>query len=183
VTLWQRTPREIYSVYGEDEYLSEDDARASEQAPKPLAGAESSPPPAREGSHHSRSGRLLGLGLLIGVTVGALGLVAVNASRPHVSPANGVVRGPASALTRPPATVYAKPGVGARRQAFAIPGSGARATVPPQVRPSQWRGLHLEKARPSSQVQAPHPIQPPTTETPARDAPRTAIEGEFDFER
>src|SRR5258708_36868221 len=92
VTFWQRTPREVYSVYGEEEYLSENDAHASGQASQPLA-EEGSPVFAGAGSRHSRSGRLLGLGMLLGVTVGALGLVAVNASRPPAPPANGTLRG------------------------------------------------------------------------------------------
>jgi hypothetical protein len=182
VTFWQRTPRAVYSVYGEEEYLSENDAHASGQASQSLADGEGSPLFAGTGSHHSRSGRLLGLGLLLGVTVGALGLVVVNASRPHAAPANGVVRGaPASAPGHPPATASAKPGPAARSQAFAIPGSGTPATAPPQVRPSQSRVLNSGKAGLPSQVQA--PTQRLKTEVSTRNMPATPIDGEFDFER
>jgi hypothetical protein len=115
MTLWHRAPREVYRVYGEDEYLADDALSAEEEpfAPRvaeeesftPQVAEESCAPPTGEEFHRtpthnhatyhysavapplhrSRSGRLLGLGLLAGVTVGALGLVALNAA--HRSPA------------------------------------------------------------------------------------------------
>jgi hypothetical protein len=183
VTFWQRTPREVYSVYGEEEYLSENDIHASGQASQPPAEGEGSPLFTGGGSH-SRSGRLLGLGLLLGVTVGAFGLVAVNAFRPRGAPTNGVVRGAqASAPGRPPATASARPGPAHRSQAFAVPGSATHAAAPPRVRPSRSRGLDSAKEGPSSGVQAPHPIQRLETEVSSRNVSRIPIDGEFDFER
>jgi hypothetical protein len=117
MTFWHRAPREVYRVYGQDEYLAEDDAHAAEESWPPLVGEEPRQSSAhddpasvlggidpddvgtaaayRDGglhrtvassrSHGSRSGRLVGLGVLVGVTVGALGLVALNAT--HRSPA------------------------------------------------------------------------------------------------
>ncbi|HEX4837473.1 MAG TPA: hypothetical protein VFV03_02975, partial [Solirubrobacteraceae bacterium] len=95
MTLWHRAPREVYRVYGEDEYLADD---------APSAGDGSHPTQAHEHeidhhaaaaswSHRSRSGRLVGLGLLVGVTVSALGLVAVNtAHRPPAASRAGVTQ-------------------------------------------------------------------------------------------
>lgn len=79
MSLWRRAPRQVYRVYGEDEYLAEEhvagdaeflrgaeDSRAYEQGSE-LGDA--APPAA------SRTPRLVGIGLLLGVTVGAAGLV------------------------------------------------------------------------------------------------------------
>jgi hypothetical protein len=105
MTLWHRAPREVYRVYGEDEYLADEALSADEESFAPHVAEESCAPPTVEEfhrtpthnhatyhysavaspSHRSRSGRLVGLGLLAGVTVGALGLVALNAA--HRSPA------------------------------------------------------------------------------------------------
>jgi hypothetical protein len=81
MTFWRRAPREVYRVYGEDEYLAEGEHASAEahladdgrpgQAWSQATGAQVRAP---------HSGRLLGLGLLVGVTVGALGLVLLNAS-------------------------------------------------------------------------------------------------------
>ncbi len=77
--LWHRAPRQVYRVYGEDEYLAQDDLQAQETGPTPVDGygygdhavASSRP-------HSSRAGRLVGLCLFVGVSAGALGLVVVN---------------------------------------------------------------------------------------------------------
>jgi hypothetical protein len=76
---WRRAPRQVYRVYGEDEYLAEEHVAADAEF---LRGAEDSrsyekrselgtaaPPTA------SRTPRLVGIGLLLGATVGAAGLV------------------------------------------------------------------------------------------------------------
>jgi hypothetical protein len=113
MTLWHRAPREVYRVYGEDEYLEADELRSGggvTAGSDPLAGSDSgagsdpgegrealgasearASPDARrqeawglspdERARGSRSGRLVGLGLLVGVTVGALSLILLDASR------------------------------------------------------------------------------------------------------
>ena len=100
MTLWHRAPREVYRVYGQDEYLADDALSADDESFAPHAAEESwAPPTGKEShrtpthahaayqhsavappSHSSRSGRLVGLGVLMGVTVGALGLVVLNVS-------------------------------------------------------------------------------------------------------
>lgn len=79
MSLWRRAPRQVYRVYGEDEYLAEEHVAADAEF---LRGAEDSrayekgselgdaAPPAA-----SRAPRLVGIGLLLGATVGAAGLV------------------------------------------------------------------------------------------------------------
>lgn len=92
MSLWRRAPRQVYRVYGEDEYLAEEHVAAdaeflraedshSYEKRSELGGA--APPTA------SRTPRLVGIGLLLGVTVGAAGLVLSHlsheASTPRVS--------------------------------------------------------------------------------------------------
>jgi hypothetical protein len=85
MSLWRRAPREVYRVYGEDEYLAEG-AESPQEADLPHLAE---PPPSRKSS----SGRLVGLGLLAGVTVGTIGIVAINASRRvHVASRPGVAQ-------------------------------------------------------------------------------------------
>jgi hypothetical protein len=92
MSLWRRAPRQVYRVYGEDEYLAEEhlaadadflraeDSRSYEKRSEIGAAA---PPTA------SRTPRLVGIGLLLGATVGAAGLVLSHlsheASTPQVS--------------------------------------------------------------------------------------------------
>jgi hypothetical protein len=107
VTLWKRAPRSVYSVYGEQEYLSGGDLDAGEQEPS-LAIA-------YEPSSASRSTRLLGLGLLVGVILSAIALVALNASHPHTPSRRDIGRrasvnrtsGTASAPVRPGRATHA----------------------------------------------------------------------------
>lgn len=119
MTLWRRAPREVYRVYGEDEYLDEDaSSSGAEESSTPLVAEESWTPPVAEESwthpsgershqaavhghvgdryamvespeDRSRAGRLVGLGLLVGVIVSAAALVALNAAHrpPAASPA------------------------------------------------------------------------------------------------
>ena len=136
MTLWHRAPREGYRVYGEDEYLADDTLSADEESFAPHVAGESFAPHVAEESwaqptgeeshrtpthehatyhysavappsHRSRSGRLVGLGLLAGVTLGAFGLVALNAT--HRSPA-----APSAAVAQtahPDAAAHASTGV------------------------------------------------------------------------
>jgi hypothetical protein len=100
MSLWSRAPREVYRVYGEDQYregetapegetvapedpmLAEPDGRAgaswvtfvAETPPTSLGAADgSSAPPSG-----LRAGRLIGVGLLVGVGLATLALVLLN---------------------------------------------------------------------------------------------------------
>ena len=189
LTLWQKAPREVYRVYGEDEYLSGQDALASEQAAQSPAGQEGPQPFHGEGSHNSRSGRLMGLGLLLGVIAGAIGLVVVNASHPHVPRSSSVARGgPASIATRLSVTTSSEQRRAVHRQALAgvHPGKGT-PRYPARGRPpgapfSQGRS-HPGRAQRFVPIQAPEVIQPTGVEISASHGPPTSIYGEFDFER
>jgi hypothetical protein len=101
VTLWRRTPREVYRVYGEQEYLAEEPNIPGESE----IGRGSD---LRSPDVGWKASRLIGLGLLLGVTIGSLALVAWNVSR-RASPgsrqrlapsANGDPLGRASASPR-----------------------------------------------------------------------------------
>jgi len=112
MSLWHRAPREVYRVYGEDEYLDDggesaeyvgsgEDGVSGEatESAKPAEHATSvgyagsaeahrsaqnravGRHPVSSTSHRSHSGRLVGVGLLVGVTVGTLGLIALNVSQ------------------------------------------------------------------------------------------------------
>lgn len=111
MSLWRRAPREVYRVYGEDRYLEGDavsspdasvgygvsaDGTAYEVDPEYDAGTggDVGADPswlgpsgdrgvAPAGSDASHGGRLVGLGLLVGVILATLVLVLVNASRSH----------------------------------------------------------------------------------------------------
>lgn len=93
MSLWRRAPRQVYRVYGEDEYLAEEHVAADAEF---LRGAEDSRSyengsEIRAAAHPtgSRTPRLVGVGVLLGVTVGAAGLVlshlSHDASPPRVS--------------------------------------------------------------------------------------------------
>ncbi len=105
MSLWHRTPREVYRVYGEDQYLEGETASEGETALRedttavePDSGAGTSwgafaadAPPASPdiaGSPSARpsglrAGRLIGVGLLVGVALATLGLVFLNMSHRH----------------------------------------------------------------------------------------------------
>jgi hypothetical protein len=243
MTLWHRAPREVYRVYGEDEYLADDALSAEEQpfAPRvaeeesftPQVAEESWAPPTGEESHRapthehatyhysavappshrSRSGRLVGLGLLAGVTLGAFGLVALNAAHrsPDASPAAG------AQTARPDAAAHASTGAPADRGSVVhMPNSHALrvhaharndthfstahpATGHPSTRhPST--GSSGESALPGGSVESvskeasgtsgtsaatAQSAQPwqSTTSEPMSGAQAPPIGGEFDFER
>lgn len=107
---WQRAPREVYRVYGEDEYLAAEDRPTSE---RPHVSASDSVEEdsrvalASPASHGSGQGRLIGLGLLIGVTIGAVGLVVVNMS--HRSPSREAGASRSEPARTPSPTEAARP--------------------------------------------------------------------------
>jgi hypothetical protein len=182
VTLWQRAPREVYRVYGEDEYLSADDAHATQGESQPRAGEEGSPSLLGGDLRYSRSGRLLGLGLLVVVTVGAVGLVVASASHRHVAPSSGVLRGaPANIASPSSATESVKHGQAVRKQTFAVPSSGERTVRSPLLLSPARRSY--TKTGKSVLIQVPTRIPLPQAEISAPVGPATHIDGEFDFER
>ncbi len=78
MSLWRRAPRQVYRVYAEDEYLAEEHGAAESERLR-----EAEQPGSRERRPEiglspptgSRTARLVGVGLLLGATVGAAGLV------------------------------------------------------------------------------------------------------------
>jgi hypothetical protein len=109
MSLWQRAPREVYRVYGDDQYLegesfAEGDGAQREQttevAPEEsttgswtaFAGGAPAPPAGNDGSSPLRSsrshaGRMLGFGLLVGVSLATLAVLLLNLShRQEVAP-------------------------------------------------------------------------------------------------
>jgi hypothetical protein len=176
MTLWRRAPREVYRVYGEDEYLSEDSVHARE---------EPSPTLADERTRDSRSGRLVGLGLLAGVIVGAVGLVVLNASHQHAARRSEVAHSaPKGAASNPSATVSASPGPAvATSTAF---GPHAHAHVPPSASPLHRRWPHTGRVARAAAIAT--PVGPGQTglhmaELSGSEGAAPSIDGEFGFER
>jgi hypothetical protein len=135
MTLWQRAPREVYRVYGQDEYLAE-------EAPSPT---ETSSPalPAKQ-SHGSRSARLIGLGVLVGVSVGALGLVVAHVS--HQPPA----------AQRSVVAQSSRLGMAARRSVMRHASSASRASVHPPARANSAIGTYSAPVPRASTTPRPH---------------------------
>ncbi|MGA7704292.1 MAG: hypothetical protein WB998_05290, partial [Solirubrobacteraceae bacterium] len=119
MSLWRRTPRQVYRVYGEEEFLSEEHTAGEaesfahpEQADSPgRAGSPDETSPQTRGSEiggpavgvRSRTPRLVGVGLLLGVVVGVAGLVLSHLA--HQAPsARGGASGPVAARPMPPAS-------------------------------------------------------------------------------
>jgi hypothetical protein len=76
MSLWRRAPRQVYCVYGEEEYLSEENAVGETELPLQTMGSgsfEKGPAIGAAVPPHagSRTYRLIGVGLLLGVTFGA----------------------------------------------------------------------------------------------------------------
>jgi hypothetical protein len=131
--LWHRAPREVYRVYGEEEYLIEEHEAVEEIHPtgetdrlEDRRATVSSLP------HSSRTARLVGLGLLVGVSVGAVGLVVFNmAHRASAPPPLVVSRGARTHLAR--GASVAGPGFASRHASVAgrtfagIPAGSERA--------------------------------------------------------
>lgn len=227
MTLWHRAPREVYRVYGEDEYLAENDVHANEESSRAdegsqLSSATNDPsrvldgaasedvrtvPAYRDEGHPtvvssrspgSRSGRLVGLGLLIGVTVGAFALVVLNAShRPPIAPGSGVAQSAragaashTSAANHASDASHTSAGVPTNPEPAihmaTVPLSHARVSVRPSVRllahPRSRTDSPTESAPNASSIE-PWQSRPSTPELPESDAAATPIDGEFDFER
>jgi hypothetical protein len=153
-----------------------------------------SPRPSR-----SRPGRLVGLGLLVGVTVGAFALVALNAShRAPMAPQSGVAQSPrVGAVSRTSTANDASDASNASAGLPTNPGPVHPATVPisharVSVR-SLARSLSHQPSRaesPTESTPIPSSMEPwqsqqstPELPEPDVDVPATAVAGEFDFER
>ena len=99
MSLWRRAPREVYRVYGEDQYLegemaagdetaAREDSMAAEPDSRGVASWAAPVSPGTAGSSSARpsgshAGRLVGLGLLVGVGLATLALVFLNMSHRH----------------------------------------------------------------------------------------------------
>ncbi|MGA9314979.1 MAG: hypothetical protein WBV77_10155 [Solirubrobacteraceae bacterium] len=109
MSLWRRAPREVYRVYGEDQYLEGETAEREDSAtvepdsrgvaswaafaadvPPASAGPVGGPSVPPGGSH---AGRLVGVGLLMGVGLATLALVFLNISHRHGAASDLVGRG------------------------------------------------------------------------------------------
>jgi hypothetical protein len=191
MTLWHRAPREVYRVYGQDEYLAEDDVQVG-------VGEASSAPPAGEEARGSRSGRLVGLGVLVGVTVGALGLVVLNVWHQRSAVPRSVVAQSARARaaghpsaashasTASHASVRVPVGAEPATHTSTRPASHVSASVRPPARPlvrSPSRGGTPTRLVSNAVSVGPWRGRLSTSELPASDAGAPTIDGEFDFER
>jgi hypothetical protein len=188
MTLWRRAPRAVYSVYGEDEYLSGGSVNAVEEGAEE---ARPSAPVVAEVGRASWSARLIGLGLLAGITVGAIALVLAQASHLHTShsrvASTSRVRRVGSARSvgndrsnasgnRLPAAPVPTAGVSSARMPKRVarladsPGRGHVATLAeyPRNVASGW---------------APRAPRSPMSQRSYSDETATLIGGEFDFER
>jgi hypothetical protein len=165
MSLWSRAPRQVYMVHGEDDPVAEDDLTPSERMAPALDAS----------TEGSRSGRVLGLALLVVVALGAVGLVLLSLSHAPAGRQSTVGGELAPRATRPafpglPTT--ARPEI----QAPARTKRHARASIPPQVRP---RRHYRRIARGHSEF-------PKIATAPAGHRPSggsASAGGEFDFER
>jgi hypothetical protein len=168
-------------VYGEDEYLSADGTHASEGPSPPADDEGGSVLSVGERSHNSRSGRLLGIGLLVGVAAGAVGLVVVNASHRYAAPHSvGTRPAPSSASSQPPRKVFADTGPTVHTQTFTAPNLRAHIPVRPPALPLPRS--HVMRVTQPMSIARPREIQPPTAKLSGSDGEAIPIDFEFDFE-
>ncbi len=217
MSLWRRAPRQVYCVYGEDEYLA-DEVRAQEAQPlgneeevgahetRPqrgpslsAAGAEreSRPRPRPERSIGSRTPRLVGVGLLLGVTVGAIALVLSHMTH-ETPPARGDAAGLAATRHMPPASSGPLPrpatAGSARSHPAASGSSGAPALTPASEDPraagatarlaTGGRHARPAEAGPTPIARMSDTQSGETTPPGEMEVPEAAASGgeEFDFE-
>ncbi len=163
MTLWQRAPRAVYSVCGEDEYLSEDGLHAAGDEPgarhlgdepgaRHLVEEPSTPYLAQAPLRSSSSGRLVGLGLLVGVIVSAAVLVVLNRAHRPVGPSRVAVVQAGSAHTT------------ARVSAYSAAGHGSVVGISNRAAPRARGALGFLSAPPSAQRSS---AQRPSTQRPS----------------
>ena len=232
MSLWHRAPREVYRVYGEEEYLSGEDGPAVPEesvvsswpdtsSPRPAdaefpdhgvyagpvgpvgpsADAEGyqSHPGLAAGryatsspTHASRSGRIVGLGLLVGVVVITLGLIVLtvvhgSAVKPHATMRAGtdaVVNSGTSTLEGVASSDRAS---GPNRASSAAPAKHSAAPAKHRVAPpwSVKSGTHPRAHAPRIQRQASSglPVDSSAPSWSPGVAAARSTEDEFDFER
>ena len=197
MSLWRRAPREVYRVYGEDEYLAAgEEAGWEEPGSAPLETG----PPATDPSdalyehdtrasqaYGPRSRRLVGLALLVAVTAAVFGLVAASAlRRPRAAPparvaqeARGGVRAPAPAVAQSPrgGSPESRVSAGTFRLPHAVVSAKATSHA---VEPA--KAVPRVRARDVAEPQAQAP-EAPAPEARASRAPTPRVDGEFGFER
>jgi hypothetical protein len=215
MTLWHRAPRQVYRVYEEDEYLGENASSATEDdwAPHVTEGSCASPmseEPYRAPTHDHAAesyafverplrrpapGRLIGLGLLIGVIVSATALVALNeAHRSPAAPSATVAQAPRvdTVAHAPSGAPIAPVGRGSLVGVANLPALRTRAIAHPRTRgATHFSTVHPLIAHPSIGYRVTrHPST--TSESSSREdlsepvgtggqAARTGVE--FGFER
>jgi hypothetical protein len=192
MTLWRRAPREVYRVYGEDEYLDDEGSTGEGSQANPIPGRwEGQPGVISPASHGSHTAQLLGLGLLVGVVIGVLALVVVNASHKPRTMRPGASRGATadsashlsgasgpSAISRTSTSRigYATSNHERASGPHLVHASGAHRVHPPAQAPARWAaGLAL--------VTMPLKLAQTPASAPERDASASSVVGEFDFER
>lgn len=163
MSLWSRAPRQVYEVYGEDDCLAEQGAPQNECSVPEISAS----------ANGSRSGRVLGLTLLVVVTLGAV--AAVSFSLSHAPP------GRQSTVERdlsPRATQRALPSP----PAAAPPAIHTPAYSKRHARASISRAAHPRSR--DRQIAGGHTKTPEIVIGPAGAQPSGALtRGEFDFER
>jgi hypothetical protein len=178
--LWRRTPRAVYEVYGEDEYLSDGSEPVAEQ-PVPLLPIDD------RGT--SWSARLIGIGLLMGVVVSAIALVLLSAPHPSTTHSGDTSSSRISHIAstgapsgRPPRTF------GGRRQLThsTVPRSRAHAPEPIARRilttGSRRVGRLTEPAHGLTRPWVSGLPRPSFPERSGREVAGTVFDGEFGFE-
>jgi hypothetical protein len=197
MTLWRRAPREVYRVYGEDEYLADDDGPAAEERyanSVPGQRDDRHPSMTAARSHGSRPGRLVGLGLLVGVTAGALALVVLNASHRSRAVPPGAAQSAtdgtashASSASHPSAFHHTSSAISAGSEpgirSPSKPISYARPSARPHVRPLARRTERPPEFAPNAVPVKLWRAQVSTSELPKSGASASPIDGEFGFER
>jgi hypothetical protein len=156
MTLWHRAPRAVYRVYGEEEYLAEQHDGVEEPPPGGADRQTGRPVIVSSAPRGSHAARLLGLGLLAGVTLGAVGLVVSNLSHRAPAPLGPVVH-PHEKARLPGHGSPARPvpmAVSANAEATARDPTGATLAHPPQ---SGWVS---RAAGPRPSVATSHPRAP-----------------------
>jgi hypothetical protein len=206
MSLWHRAPREVYRVYGEDQYLegeiaSREDATTvdlgtSVDASWAALDSDAPPlPPRAEGSSSAvpsgpHAGRMVGIGLLIGVGLATVVLVFLNASHRHKVAPESIGQG---AGVEAEQRVDRAAGVG---QASAIAhGQSARQapaprfSISPRVAPRGISERRLMRETPPAQASDPAPgleqARATVARRPGNEAPavRPPTQDEFSFEQ
>jgi len=200
MTLWRRAPREVYRVYGEEEYLGGDAPSAVEESHQAPVQEHAKDHYAVVGhpAYRAQAGRLVGLGLLVGVVVSAAALVVLNvAHRPPTAPpatvarvahAHGAARASSGAAIDGGSPVSVSknptPRVRARTRTRARVGAHSSTGHPSGGR-SSTRQAHRSAESVSEAASAEWSAPPrSTTSDPAPSgAEAPPIGGEFEFER